>query len=160
MPKKTILSFSLILFLLATLSHLLMGQSIDRTLISSAYHSDALRGEWSVGETFIGYHIGTDLQLTNGFLQGFLASGTSILEEANRKIVVFPNPFRHRINIVHNFTQPISFEVRDLNGRMLTFPTVASSQTTSDLSQLPSGCYSIRFLLPGNTSRSMLIFKM
>jgi hypothetical protein len=137
-----------------------MGQSIDRTLISSAYHSDALQGEWSVGETFIGYYMSTDLQLTNGFLQGLLASGTSILEEATRKIVVFPNPFRHRINIVHNFTQPISFEVRDLSGRMLTFPKVASSQTTSDLSQLPSGCYSIRLLLPGNTSRSMLIFKM
>lgn len=160
MPKKTILSFSLILFLALSFSDQIMGQSLDRTLISSAYHSDALRGEWSVGEIFIGYLVSTDLQLTNGFLQGFLSSGTSILEEANLKIVVFPNPFRHRINIVHNFIQAISFEVRDLNGRMLTFPTVASSQTSTDLSQLPSGCYSIRFQLPGNTSRSMLIFKM
>jgi len=138
-----------------------LSQSIDRYLISGAYHSESNRGEWVIGETVVGDFLGSGHQLYNGFLQTNLVDmSTSVRNHANFGIEIFPNPFSDALQIQHDLPHPLAMEIRDLSGRPLRSIKVMSAKSVIGLSGLPSGAYIIHYQASTEKQGSMLIFKI
>ena len=123
----------------------LPSQNIDRSVIASSAYLGP-QGEWVFGETINSDFILEDRQLNNGFLQGdLIITGIEQPTKINFDFVVFPNPFRHEINIRHTSVLPVNIAIRDLTGTIVYKKNQIGSEDWIAVKQLPSGIYLLSY---------------
>ena len=149
------------LFFSATFSHKVFSQDIERSVLSSAYHHSSNIGEWVIGETMIGDINGTQLQLSNGFLQGYSLSTTiALIAQSQFSLKVFPNPFSQVIHIRHDAPSLLFVEVRDIFGRLLFYQEDVNSDSSINLRSATSGTYYLKYQTNNSGQGILPIFKI
>jgi len=140
--KRTGPLVGVILFLFFSTAH---AQQIERSLISSSGNqvsSDALKLEWSVGESFTGNFPASDYRLTQGFHQGTgLINKLHNSPDWQNNIVISPNPVSNRLYFLKKGTDTFEIEILDVTGQQLGSKEWNGINTSIDVSWMNNGIY-------------------
>lgn len=155
----------LLFFFLLVVGFNAIGQTVSRSVISSAGTTQTSNGErisWTVGEPVIGTMSGGSHQLGNGF---FPSMDISVFlsqpeKEALNSIEVFPNPASSLVTLRNKESHRMSFSLSGPDGSLISHLTVASGDNLY-LSGLAGGTYLLKVtdLISGNTNTFKLIIK-
>lgn len=124
---------------------------------------------------FVQDTIGTDHSVWKIYFTGFGGSSTgtytfvktkmnstAISEFSERNLVVYPNPVKNELNIIHNFSGDFEFSVYNISGQLMINRQVNEGSGLNkqilNVGSLPSGIYSVR-VSSGNVVRSVKFVK-
>lgn len=154
--KKTLL---FTLFLLS-----LMCVKAQQAIVSSGETNANTAGSlsWSLGEVVAesGVRAPGQSSLTQGFQQGDL-SVLAIKEPKlnNLNIRVLPNPATDYVNLVVDDYTDLSYQVIDLNGKLLSKEKLQANETRINLTDLASGSFFVTIVKNKQEIKSYKIIK-
>jgi len=124
---------------------------------------------------FVQDTVGTDHSVWKIYFTGFGGSAdgkysfvktkmnaTSVNEISDRNLVLYPNPAKHEINIIHDFYGETEISVYNISGQLVINRYLNESaglnKQTLDVSSLTSGIYSVK-VRSGNEMKSVKFIK-
>ena len=115
---------------------------------------------WTIGESIIETYENTDQILTQGFHQSNLTV-TAVQEDPliEFEIAAFPNPATDYLNLQVDEFNNLSYQLYDLNGRLLEQNDIQNNKTEISLTNLPSSTYILRVLQKGKELKTFKIIK-
>lgn len=110
--------------------------------------SGALIQEWTLGEIMVETFSNSNLQLGQGFHQGYPDVGDFAYEAPGLTIdiQVLPNPVSFQLSIFTDAQEPLDFQMMDLTGRVVLQQNISGSEAIIDVSALPGALYFLRVL--------------
>ena len=117
---------------------------------------------WSVGQVDYVTYSGTGGTISEGVQQAFEIFTVGIDETTMIiSLSVFPIPTNGNLALqVHNFnSEKLSYQLFDLNGKLLESNPLKTSQTIISLGSLPSAAYFIKVTLENETLKQFIIIK-
>jgi len=102
---------------------------------------------FSIGEPIIATHSTVGAIATQGFHQPPVDFSTEVVHVSDPSIhvSVYPNPARELVTVVvEGMTGVLALDLVDASGRVVATRSSSANQQTWDVSQLASGCYTIR----------------
>jgi len=157
---KTSYLFYILIFYIPTN---VMGQDVFSSS-GMPLESDNYKLHFSLGETMVDYYSTDSLILTQGFIQVYPESSTSVDDEHNQNIraLIYPNP-THNSLIMESDDKNISeIVILDMNGRKVEHIKIDTyeSNPTIDVSRLSPGSYIINLMnRDRNNLQSLKIIK-
>ncbi len=151
---KNLLLFTFLLFFVN-------AQSEAQEVISSSgdyYDNGSISVSWTLGEPVTEtISDGTNI-LTQGFQQSKL-SATEIfnISSDNINITLFPNPTQDYINLKTSDFKDLTYNISDINGRLLNEGKVVSQNTEISVNKLPAAVYFFKII---NNNKVIRIFKI
>ncbi len=133
-----------------------------QTVISSsgkAYSNNYAKIDYTVGEIIISSHSTQTTDITQGFHQPRLKITEVVDLPLDFDIKVFPNPTEQYIQIEFNKkTKNYSFEIFDVNQKLIIRQDIHNLKTTIDISQYATAIYFLRIL--NNHQNRVKVYKI
>lgn len=155
-----------IIFFLCLITQSVLGQSPERTVISSAgesFEEGKFQMEWTLGEPVIGTTTGQNNVITQGFHQTiFVISTVGEVTPEFPELTIFPNPAStHFFMEVTNIqSSRVEFVLSDINGNMVDRGVITKTRHRFDLQYLANTTYILTVTIPElELSRSFKIQK-
>ena len=140
---KTIFLAILVMFSLAT-----HGQRMVVVAAGDFDRHEQGSLSWTLGQAATGHFTGSNMILTQGFQQSNLevTTSTRFYPEMEGKITAYPNPVRNRLAVHLQDMDEISlsFQLFDLEGRLLKEEKIHSNPRRIHFNGMPSGKYILR----------------
>lgn len=87
-------------------------------------------------------------------------TGIGLIEFENQQLSVYPNPSDGRFTICSNLNQPVSIEIVDATGRLISSdPKITNGTTEIEIGNVDSGIYFIRFKVDDRIDMQKLIIR-
>lgn len=141
------------------------SQSISPELITTSgdnFKNSNVELDWSIGEIMIETYSNTENSLTQGFHQSKYDVTTSVDEISgiDFKIKIFPNPTSDLINlqIVGNINQNLTYELIDLQGKVLIKNSVNKTKKQINMSRFSQNMYLLK--ITTENGKQVSIFKI
>lgn len=97
-----------------------------------------------------------DLSAVEGPLSVQTGVTTSVLNQQNHRVSVFPNPAKDQLNVVHSIKGWIDVELYNAAGKLVIRQQQSTDQFIMDVSSLSGGSYTLR-VFNGETSLKSLV---
>ncbi len=117
---------------------------------------------YTVGQTAFSTHTGTSGSVAEGIQQPYEISVIIGLEKTdiNLEISAYPNPTIDRLILkTESASQPISFQLYDINGRLLESSLLIGEETYIDMSRLTPATYFLKIVSNKQELKSFKIIK-
>jgi len=141
------------------------GQVTPQDLISpvgDSFENSLYQLDWSIGELSIETYSDTINILTQGFHQGnYSITVVEQVKDLECEINVFPNPATDLITIKlsNNSYNSLSYNLVDINGKILIVDHLASNQNQIDIKTLTVGSYFFNIISNGKSLKTFKIIK-
>jgi len=160
--KKKRLTLCAILLLGIGLTGLQAQESINATGGNASGSGGSV--SYSVGQVVYNTNTGTNGSVAQGVQQAFEISVVSAIEETediNLTFSAFPNPTNDFLQLkVENETlKDLSFQLYDVQGKLLQNKKITENQTNIDMSNLVSATYLIKIIQSNNEIKTFKIIK-
>jgi hypothetical protein len=122
---------------------------------------------FTVGQVFYTSNLAANGQVSQGVQQGYEIEVISAVENIGDIILectVFPNPTTDYLRLTINaavlqYAQSCSYQLCDINGKIIAFETVSESETFIQMSTLLSGIYFIKVIAVNKNIKTFKIIK-
>ncbi len=117
---------------------------------------------YSVGQVFYQTHSGTSGSVTEGVQQPYeisVATTIEIAKEINLSVSAYPNPTTDYLILAINDSDNTSFSYQlfDIQGKLLQSEKITGSQTSIDMSNLVTATYFVKVYAVGRNDRTGVI---
>lgn len=154
--KKTITSVA---FLLLGLG----GLHAQETVIPTGGEATGTGGtaSYSVGQVVYTTNTGTNGSVAQGVQQPFEISTTTGINETsiNIELSVYPNPTTNYLTLKVEKTEGLTFQLYDLQGKVITNKKVNSATTTVAMENLPTATYFLNVVKNNQIVKTFKIIK-
>lgn len=139
-----------ILIAIFSVSTNLLAQSIDKYVVNSSgtvLSNNEISLEYSLGEVAVNYSSGTEIIISEGFLQGETAIVSGLKTNNSFDMNFYPNPTTEILNVfISQNKKSGSVHIYSLKGLKLKTRRIETGDQSVrfDLSDLPSGIYLLR----------------
>ena len=147
------------------LSMLLVSFGLQAQVSMNAAGGDAASDggsvSFSVGQVVFGANAGTNGSVTEGVQQPYEISVLSVAEQAeNINLSVYPNPSTDYLYLTtSDEISDLSYQLFDMNGKLLKSEKVIANQTNIDMQGLVSATYFVKVNQGNKTVKSFKIIK-
>ena len=116
---------------------------------------------FSVGQTAFSANVGSNGSVTQGVQQPYEISVLSVAEQAeNISLSVYPNPSTDYLYLTSSDEiSGLSYQLFDMNGRLLKSEKITENQTNIDMQGLVSATYFVKVNQGNKTVKSFKIIK-
>lgn len=142
---------------------LTLGYS-QQAVVSSGKNASGSNGSvsFSVGQVFYNLHTGHNGNVSEGVQQPYeIFVVTSLPEFKNIKLtcLAYPNPVRNSLNLWVKNAEGISYQLYDLNGKVIFADTVKGSETVISMNDLVPAMYFLKVLMHNVEVKTFKIIK-
>ncbi|MDY0216510.1 MAG: T9SS type A sorting domain-containing protein [Bacteroidales bacterium] len=119
---------------------------------------------YSVGQVFCQTHVGTNGSVVEGVQQAFEISEVTAIEEAkdiSLTISAYPNPTNDflQLKVENENFKNLSFQLFDINGKLLQNRKITDNQINIDMSNLVSATYFVKIIQSNKEVKTFKIVK-
>lgn len=147
------------------LSMFLTGINAQEALLTSGQEASGSGGSSSssMGQVLYTTNIGSSGSVAQGVQQAFEISTTIGIEETGIQLVcsAFPNPTVDNLllTVVNNLNDDLSYQLFDLNGKLIDANSIHSENTTINMESLPPAGYFLKVKQDNTEIKTFKIIK-
>jgi len=116
---------------------------------------------YSVGQVFYNTHFGTNYNVAQGLQQAYEISTTIGINETaiNLELSVYPNPTTNYLTLKVEKTEGLSYQVYDMQGRLIANKKVTGVSTKIEMGSLASATYFLSVVKDNQIIKTFRIIK-
>jgi hypothetical protein len=147
------------------LSLILTGINAQETILTSGQEASGIGGSSSasIGQVLYTTNIGSSGSVAQGVQQAYEISTTIGIEETSIQLVctAFPNPTLDNLllTVENNLNDDLSYQLFDLNGRLVEANSIHSENTTISMESLPPAGYFLKVKKDNSEIKTFKIIK-